>query len=80
MRIIELSNEQASLLSCYLLMTTNYRKDEAEACQRLSQEKEEDGTLRFPNMESNARWWEKTNIEINDIQKAIDNAPYSNEN
>ncbi|MEG1562177.1 MAG: hypothetical protein RR365_00790 [Bacteroides sp.] len=79
MRTIKLTDEQANILVCYLLITTDYRKEETEACQRLSQEKNEDGKLRFPNMEGNARWWEKAHAEIDEIRKAIDAAPYVEE-
>lgn len=36
---LELTEEQASALDVYLLMTTSYRKKEYEACVRLAQEK-----------------------------------------
>lgn len=79
MRTIRLTDEQASTLTCFLLMTTNYRKDELEACRKLSEEHREDGSVRFPQMESNARWWEKANAQLTKIQRAIDEAPYEKE-
>ena len=43
-KTITLSHDHANKLVCYLLMTTNYRKGEREAWEKLAAEKEEDGT------------------------------------
>lgn len=54
---VSLTNKEWSRLRCYLLMTTHYREDEMEACKRLSEEREPDGTPTYPNMASNAQFW-----------------------
>lgn len=75
MKTITLADEQARLLKLYLFLTTNDRKNEFETCQRLAQEKYENGSPRFPNMAGNADWWKKAIAEIDEIQKVIDNVP-----
>ena len=72
---ITMTYDQASTLICFLLMTTNYRKNEREAWERLATEKKPDGTPRFPNAPSNAQFWADTEIEIEEIRKIIENAP-----
>lgn len=74
-KTITMTHEQATTLVCYLLMTTNYRKGEREAWERLATEKKEDGTPRFPNAPSNAKFWADTEKEIEAIRKIIDAAP-----
>ena len=74
MKIITLTDEQAFILESYLSITANYRSDEAEACEKLSHELNEDGTPKFPNMKGNAEWWEQANRTIEEIKKAIENA------
>ena len=74
-KIITLTHEQANNLICYLLMTTNYRKGEREAWERLATEKKPDGTPKFPNAPSNARFWEDTERELDEIRQIIDAAP-----
>lgn len=69
--ILELTKEQADALDVYLLMTTNYRKDEYEACESLAKERNEDGTLKFPNMPNNANFWKKQNETIEKIQEIL---------
>ena len=65
-----LTPEQASTLETYLLITTKYREDEIEACKKLSEEVDDDGKQRFPNMAANAVWWEETHQIIEDILKS----------
>jgi hypothetical protein len=80
MKTITLTGEQASLLVMYIIMTTNYRKGEMEACRELGEEKKDDGiTLKFPNIAANANWWEKANTRLEEIKQIIDEAPYSDE-
>lgn len=69
--ILELTEEQADALDFYLLVTTNYRKGEYEACERLAKKRNEDGTLEFPNMPSNADFWKKQNETIEKIQEIL---------
>lgn len=71
---LELTEEQASALDVYLLMTTSYRKKEYEACVRLAQEKNEDGTLKFEKMSKNADFWKKQNEMIEKIAEILKTA------
>ena len=73
-KTITLTHEQATKLTCYLLMTTNYRKDEREACESLAEERKEDGTLEFPNAPGNAQFWRETETTVAEILKIIDDA------
>jgi hypothetical protein len=72
MKKITLTDEQASTLSVFLLVTTKFREGEIEACRSLAKEKNEDGSPKLPNMASNAEWWEATHKEIENIIKAVD--------
>ena len=74
-KTITLTHEQANLLTCYILMTTNYRKGEKEAWERLAKEAEEDGRLKFPKAPSNAKFWEETEAQLTEIRTIIDAAP-----
>lgn len=71
---LELTEEQIDTLNIYLLMTTNYRKGEQEACEHLAKERNEDGTIKFPNMQSDAVFWKKQNEEIEKISKILQKA------
>ncbi len=77
MKTITLTGDQAILLTIYITMTTNYRKDEMEACRKLGEEKDENGMLKFPKMAANAAWWEKTNQRLEEILDIIEHAPHS---
>ena len=55
-----------------LILTAKYREREETASKELGEEREEDGTLRFPNMKSNGEWWEKTNKAIEEIRAMLD--------
>jgi hypothetical protein len=74
MRVITLTDEQAITLHMYLMITTQYRKKEQEACQKLSLEKLENGEARFPAAKNNADWWGKAIKAIEDIEIMIDSA------
>lgn len=71
-RSVTLTNEEWSLLTCYLLMTTNHRKDEREAWERLSTEMNEDGTPVFKNAASNAKFYADLEPKLEKIRNAID--------
>ena len=76
-RTITLTDEQANLLTCYILMTTNYRKGEKEAWESLAKETEKDGSPKFPIAPSNAKFWEETEVQLTEIRKIIDAAPFT---
>lgn len=75
MKTITLTHEDAVKLECFLLMTTNYRRNEAEAWFKLAEEKNEDGTPCFKNARSNAEWWEDLCARMEDIIRTTSTAP-----
>lgn len=58
MKSLLLTEQEDQTLRMFLLMTTNYRRDEQESCARLATETDDDGTLTFPKMSNNAQWWQ----------------------
>ncbi len=75
-RNITLTAEDANLLVCYILMTTQYRRGEVDAWAKLAEEKNEDGTPVFKNAQSNSEWWEKACARLESIKKIIDDSPF----
>lgn len=75
-RNITLTAEDANLLVCYILMTTNHRRGEVDAWAKLAEERDEDGTPMFKSARSNAEWWEKASARLEYIKKIIDDSPY----
>lgn len=71
-KTVTLTKGQWNRLTSYLLMSTNYRNEEAKAWAKLAQEKDEDGKPKYKNAESNARFWEETKAIIEFIRKKID--------
>lgn len=71
-RSVTLTNGQWNLLTTYLLMTTQHRKGEREAWEKLSEEKEADGTPTFKNAASNAEWYARLEVELEKMRKVID--------
>ncbi len=72
---IVLTAEQANLLTSYILMTTNYRKGEAEAWGKISEIRKDDGTPEFKNAKSNAKWWADLSGRLDEIRAVIEAAP-----
>lgn len=75
MKTITLTDEQAGTLKMYLLITTQYRKREAEACIKLALERNDDGTHKYPKMPANATWWAETNETLDVICDLIRETP-----
>lgn len=71
-RTVTLTNELCSTLQCYILMTTNYRKGEIEAWEKLAQETDENGAPKFKNAASNAQFWRDMEIQLQQIYTAAD--------
>lgn len=74
---IMLSDEQAMRLRMVIMLTTRYRTNEAEACERLSRETNQDGTPKYPAMASNAAWWRETDATVKEIQKKLESVQES---
>lgn len=71
---VDLSIDDASKLACFLLMSSHYRREEAESWKRLAGELNEDGTPAFPAANSNAAWYRDLEPAIERVRHAIDAA------
>jgi hypothetical protein len=71
-RAVTLTNELCNMLQCYILMTTNHRKGEIEAWEKLAQETDENGAPKFKNAASNAQFWRDMEIQLQQIYTAAD--------
>ena len=71
-RSVTLTEDQWNTITLYILMTTNYRKGEREAWLKLIQERRADGSIKFPNAESTARFWEDMEKDLDLIRRKID--------
>lgn len=71
-KTIELTYEEISTISCYILMTTKYREGEAEAWERLAAEKNQDGSPKFKNAKSNARFWREETEKLIAIKNKLE--------
>lgn len=71
-RSVTLTEDQWHTITFYILMTTNYRKGEREAWLQLMQERRADGSIKFPNAESNARFWADMEKDLDAIRRKID--------
>lgn len=58
-RAVTLTNDEWNTLTCYLLQTTRHRADERDAWLSLAEEKNLDGTPKFPNAPKNAAYWQE---------------------
>ena len=74
---LTLTDEQANLLVCYIIQTTTHREECRKAWESIAQERNEDGTPKFKNAESNARYYADLEWKLNEIKRIIDNAPYT---
>ena len=70
MRTINLTDEQANLLVCYILMTTHYREEEAKAWADLAEEFPQKDVFR-----KNARYYAELESRLTEIKTIIDNSP-----
>lgn len=71
-KTVTLTKGQWSTLTTYLLMTTKYREGEAKAWEKLAEEREEDGSIKYKNAASNAQFWRETIEMLEGIRKKID--------
>ena len=69
---VTLTNGEWVTLLCYILASTRYRQGEQEACERLSAEKNEDGSPTFKDAADNAEFWKDTNATLERIKGAIE--------
>lgn len=73
-KTITLTHEQANLIECYILLTTNHRKKEAEAWDSLAKDVNEDGTPMFPAAAKNAEFYRGLEDSLTEIRHIIESA------
>lgn len=73
-KTVTMTHEQWTTLTCYILMTTQHRKGEKEAWEKLSKETDECGIPAYPNATGNARFWAEMEDKLDEICKIIDGA------
>lgn len=71
-RAVTLTNVQWSRLVCYLLQSTKFREGERDAWLSLAEEKNPDGTAKFPNAARNAEYWQEVIEGLNDMMPKLD--------
>ena len=71
-KTVTLTNGEWSTLTTYLLMSTQYREREAKAWAELAEEREKDGSVKYPNAESNVQFWRETIEALEGVRKKID--------
>ena len=71
-RTVTLTNELCSTLQCYILITTNYRKDELKAWEKLAKETYKNCVTKFKNAAGNAQFWQDMEIQLQQILTATD--------
>lgn len=69
---IALTDEERSDLWLYILMTTKYRAREVEVWEKLSTEKNPDGSPRFPHAADNAQFWREMSVKLKRIAAKLD--------
>ena len=72
LRTVTLTDEQWNCLTTYLVMSTNYRKAEAEGWAKLAEETNEDGSPMFKHAAENAQYFEELDERLETIRKVID--------
>jgi hypothetical protein len=73
-KTIELTREQINTLACYILMTTQHRKGEREAWEKLAREVDENGNPVFENARSNADYYAKLESKLEEIKEILDSS------
>ena len=77
-RSVTLTNAEWNRLSCFVLMTTNYREGERAAWLKLAEEKHPNGEPVFPNAPEMAEYWQSMDEDLKRIVEAIDGASFEN--
>lgn len=71
-REVELTEEEWTDLTTYILLTTKHRIAEAEAWEKLATETNPDGSPKFPHAADNALFWQEMSAKLERIRKQID--------
>ena len=70
-KTVTLTQGQWSTLTMFLAISTNYRKEETEAWEEMSKEKNEDGSPKYEHAASNAAFWHGMMEDLESIEKKI---------
>ena len=71
LRTVTLTNVQFNKLYIYLLTTTNYRKEQIGAWERLARKTNPDGSAEYPNAAGNAEYLRKLDRDLSEIVQKI---------
>lgn len=70
-KTVTLTNGLWNDLQVYILMTTKHREGELKAWEELAQETDENGTPKFKNAASNAKFWRDMEPQLQQILEAL---------
>lgn len=68
---IRLTKEEREELLFFFAISRNYREEEQQACESLSKEKNEDGTVKYEKMKDNSECLKKMNEVIDVIENKV---------
>ena len=71
-RAVTLTNEDWNSLTCYLLMTTQYREGERDTWRKLAEETDDSGNPVYKNARKNADFWQRQIELVERVRSAID--------
>ena len=75
-RSVTLTDSEWNRLSCYILMTTNYREGERGAWLKLAEEKHPNGEPVFPDAPERAEYWKFMDEDLNRMRGIIDDRAF----
>ena len=71
LRTVTLTDVEWNKLYIYLLTTTNYRKEQISAWERLARKTNPDGSSKYPNAAGNAEYLRKLDRDLSEIAQKI---------
>ena len=71
LRTVTLTDVEWNKLYIYLLTTTNYRKEQISAWERLARKTNTDGSPEYPNAAGNAEYLRKLDRDLSEISQKI---------
>lgn len=69
---VAMTNAQWSTLTTYILTTTQSRREEREAWEKIAAEVDAEGMPKYPNAADNAKYYAELEEELKAILKCID--------
>lgn len=71
---VNLTADQINTLVCYILMTTDHRKNIKEAWLDLAKKRNDDGSPMFKHATSNAAYYDELERQLDEIRHILDNS------